>query len=372
MRSILQQLRQLDWVLLALVFVLVIYGLVMLYSLTLNVESPDFATFRDQILFAVIGFAGMITASLIDYRYLRSFAWWLYGFGVLMLLAVLFFGTEIRGVQSWFVIAGVTFQPVEVAKFLLVIFFAKYFSEHTKDILTLRALVVSGAGVAVYMLLVLLQPDLGSAMILLGTYLAMALLVNVRRWHIVLLFSGLAAGAIISWFVVLRDYQKQRIMDVLVPGSSDPLGIGYNVQQAMVAIGSGKLFGRGLGLGPQSQLNFLPEQKTDFVFASIAEEFGLIGAALLIILFTVLLFRLYRIARRSRDDFGLFVAYGVAVVILIQMIMNIGMNVGIFPVAGVPLPFVSAGGSALVSLMIAIGVVQSVVVHQRSMRGDAK
>ena len=366
MRNILQYVRSIDWVLFGTVFVLVAYGLVMLYSLTLNVASPDFATFRDQLLFAGVGFALFFIFSFLDYRYLRNFGWPLFFLGAVLLLAVLFFGTEIRNVKSWFTIAGFTFQPVEFTKILLVIFFAKYFTDHAEDLYHFRHLLVSGAGASVYILLVLFQPDLGSALILLGCFLALVLLVNVRRSHLVILLLLLAVVAVVSWFFLLQDYQRGRILTVLDP-SRDPLGRGYNVQQAIVAIGSGKFFGRGLGLGSQSQLNFLPEQKTDFLFAVVAEELGFIGAALLLALFAWLLSRLYRIARRCPDDFGSYMVFGLGIIIFIQMLMNVGMNLGLLPVAGVPLPFLSSGGSSLVALLIAMGIVQSVAARSRGL-----
>ncbi len=343
----------------AAVFVLVAFGLVILYSLTMNVEKPDYATFWEQVVFACVGLTLLLVVSMIDYRYFRSLGWVLFAIGALSLIAVLLFGVTIHGSRSWFRIGSMTVQPVEFAKLCLIIFFAKYFSEHAADLLHLRHLLVSGAGFGLYIFLVLFQPDLGSGLILLGLFIAMAMLVNVRRSHILLLVTLLLVGMVVSWFFLLQPYQQDRILTLVNPGR-DPLGQGYNVKQAVVAIGSGRLFGRGLGLGPQSQLNFLPEQKTDFIFAAIAEELGFVGASLLVVLFGLLFYRLFRIARRCRDNFGVYLIFGVAVALCIQMVMNIGMNLGLMQVAGVPLPFLSAGGSSLITTLIAIGVVQSV------------
>lgn len=364
MSALLRTLRSLDWVLSAIILALVAFGVAMLYSLTLNVVAPDFSTFRDQLIFAAIGLVLFFAASLVDYRYLKSYGWPLFALGIILLVGVLLFGTEIRGVKSWFIVGGMTFQPVEIAKLLLVIFFAKYFSEHAGDLLRLRHLLISGAGTGVYALLVILQPDLGSALILLGSFLAIVVLVNVRRSHLVLLVAVLIAASIASWFLVLRGYQRDRILTVLDP-KSDPLGRGYNVQQAIVAIGSGRIFGRGLGLGSQSQLNFLPEQNTDFIFAVVAEELGLVGATVLLALFCWLLLRLFRIARNCQDDFGTYLVFGIAMILFVHMLMNIGMNLGLLPVAGVPLPFVSSGGSSLIMMLAAMGVVESVAMRSR-------
>ncbi|MBI4415282.1 MAG: rod shape-determining protein RodA [Candidatus Kerfeldbacteria bacterium] len=355
-------LRQLDWMLFASVVLLSLFGLVMLYSLTLNVANPDVASFHQQILFAVVSIVVFFFAMLLDYRYYRSYGWVLFAVGVVALLGVLFFGTEIRSAKSWFVLGSLTFQPVELGKVLLILFFAKYFSDHARDLTRFRHLAVSGAGTAVYLILVMLQPDFGSALILLGLFLAVAIFVNVRRLHLVLLLLILIIVSVIAWEFMLQDYHRSRILAVVSP-SHVSLQQRYNVEQATVAVGSGRLFGRGLGLGTQSQLNFLPEQKTDFIFAVVAEELGFMGAAALLGLYGFLFFRLYKIATRCRDEFGVYIVVGVGAAIFIQMGMNIGMNLGLFPVAGVPLPFVSYGGSSLLSLFLAIGIVESVVIR---------
>lgn len=354
--------RRLDWVLLASVVVLALFGLVMLYSLTLNVTKPDVASFHQQTLFVALSVVVFFLAALFDYRYFRSYGWVLFASGIVALLGVLFFGTEIRGAKSWFVVGQLTFQPVELGKVLLILFFAKYFSDHAKDLTRFRHLAVSGAGTAAYLLLVMLQPDFGSALILLGMFLAIAVFVNVRRLHLFLLLIVLVVAGAVGWKFMLQDYHRNRILAVVSP-SHVSLQQRYNVEQATVAIGSGRLFGRGLGLGTQSQLNFLPEQKTDFIFAVVAEELGFMGAAVLLGLYGLFFSRLYRIAARCRDEFGVYIVVGVGAALFIQMAMNIGMNLGLFPVAGVPLPFVSYGGSSLLSLFLAAGIVESVAVR---------
>jgi rod shape determining protein RodA len=173
-----------------------------------------------------------------------------------------------------------------------------------------------------------------------------------------------AVMAVSSWFVVLRPYQKDRLMNFVNP-QHDPRGSGYNVQQAITAIGSGQLFGRGLGLGPQSQLRFLPERQTDFIFASIGEELGLVGTLTVLILFAILLWRLVQLSRTSRDQFSMILSIGLAYMFFVQMAINIGMNVGVFPVTGIPLPFVSYGGSSLLSCLVAIGLAESIAIRNR-------
>lgn len=367
MKRILLSLRSLDWIVLSLVGLLVMFGLVILYSLTLNVEHPDVTTFHQQVLFAALGFFLLLVLSFLDFRYLRNFGWVLYGIGIVLLLSVLVFGSEIRGSTSWFVVGGMTIQPVEFVKIFLIIFFAKYFSEHAEDRLSIRHLFVAGFGAGVTIMLVMLQPDLGSALILLALFAAIAILVNVRRSHLLLLFVAFLVGAVIGWFFLFHDYQRERIKTVFNP-SRDPLGIGYNVKQSTVAIGSGGLFGRGLGLGSQSRLNFLPEQRNDFIFAVVAEELGFVGATVLLALFAGLFVRLVMLAHRSRDDFAVYLLFGFCMLFFIQFVMNIGMNIGLMPVVGVPLPFLSAGGSSLMSAMAAIGIVQSIAIRQRLLR----
>lgn len=359
MKRFLASFTTLDWTLIGPALALVSFGLVMLYGLTLHAEAPDYRAFIEQAAFAGIGLVLMIVVGFFDYRTLRAIGWQLYAGGALLLIAVLLFGTEIRNTKSWFDLGIVSFQPIELVKLCLIVFFAKYFTEHVGDVLSLRHLVVGGGAVSLYVILALFQPDLGSSIILLAVFFSLALLVNVRRGHIVLLVALFVGAAVASWFFAFKPYQRERILTLLNP-SRDPLGYGYNIQQSMVAVGSGGLFGRGLGLGPQSQLNFLPEQRNDFLFAVVAEELGFLGAGLLLALFLFLLVRLFLLARRTDDDFGAYLVFGITVMLLTHILMNVGMNLGLLPVAGVPLPFVSSGGSSLVTTFLAIGMAVSV------------
>ncbi|HLC64269.1 MAG TPA: FtsW/RodA/SpoVE family cell cycle protein, partial [Patescibacteria group bacterium] len=213
--------------------------------------------------------------------------------------------------------------------------------------------------------LVMLQPDLGSAMILFFIWLVMVLLLPIRKKTVFIIFLIIVVLAAGAWFFLFKDYQKDRLLTFIQP-QLDPLGAGYNVRQSVVAVGSGQLVGRGLALGSQSQLNFLPEQETDFIFAVIAEELGFVGASLLLILFFSLLVRLYRIAQQTRDDFGNMLALGVITYLTVQTFINMGMNMGIAPVTGVPLPLVSYGGSSLLSVLIALGIVLNIHLKNRS------
>lgn len=347
--------RSVDWVTVFSVVLLIAYGLVMLYSL---------GVFWEQFFIALLGIPVLFFVALLDYRYGRSFGWIVFAFGGVLLVSVALFGTEIRGAKSWFAIGPVTVQPVEIAKICLVLFFAKYFTEHPKDVFAFRHLLVSGGGALLYIVLTLLQPDLGSAVIFLGLFFAMAILVNVRRVHLVALTALFVIGAVLSWFFVFQDYHRERVL-TLLQSERYPDTVGYNIRQAIVAVGSGGFTGKGLGHGTQSQLDFLPEQANDFLYAAVAEELGFLGAAVLLALLIVVILRLLLLSRNCRDDFGALVVFGIAIVFALQTVLNIGMNLGLLPVVGIPLPFVSAGGSSLILSCVAVGIALSVALRQR-------
>ncbi len=364
-RPSLRILAHLDWPLAVASGVLILFGLVALASVTVAKSPPDWSTFTQQGMFVGVGLVLFIGAVLVDYRTIRGLSTVAYIFAVLLLLGVLRFGREIRSTTGWFVVAGVSFQPVELAKLLWIIAFSAYLARFARAFDQWRHLLISGGFVAVLIGLVLLQPDLGSAVVLGGIFLGLLLMANIRGRQIAILLTLLVVLGTVSYAFLLRDYQKDRIQQVFQP-EADPLGQGYNVTQALIAVGSGQLFGRGFGQGTQSQLNFLPEQQTDFIFAVLAEEFGFVGVLLLLGSFGVVLVRTLTIGRHAREDFGAFLCAGVAIGYAVQVGINVGMNVGLFPVAGIPLPFVSAGGSSMVASLLALGMVQSVAVRRRT------
>jgi len=206
-----------------------------------------------------------------------------------------------------------------------------------------------------------MQPDMGSALIFLALWIGFLLLSHIRKTQLLILFLILALLATSSWFLILKDYQKERIVTFLNP-SSDSLNTGYNVIQSIIAIGSGKILGRGLGLGPQSQLNFLPEQEADFIFAVISEELGFIGSSIVLILFGLIFYRIWLLAKHSSNDFTLYLINGILIILFTQTVINIGMNIGMMPVTGLPLPWVSAGGSSLVINLLLVGILEN--IHQ--------
>lgn len=354
--------RKSDWMLNLAVFFLVAFGLMTQYSIGSTADNPTFVDFKKQALFAAVGIVLLIAVGLFDYRFARTYGMVMYGLGLVALLGVLVFGTTVRGTRGWFFIGGQGFQPVEVVKLFLIIVIAQLFQRWRLEVTSWRRLLILGGTALPAIGLVLWQPDFGSAVMLLAIFLGMLLLARVKRGFLILIVVALLLTSIVSWFFFLKDYQKDRIMTFVDP-SRDPYKSGYNIQQSIIAVGSGTWFGRGLSLGSQSRLHFLPAQKTDFIFAVIAEELGFIGAGLVIVCFGVVIWRLLSIGRRSRDSFGAVIVGGLAVYIIAQTTLNIGMNIGLLPIAGVTLPFVSYGGSSLLISFLGIGLAQSVRVR---------
>ena len=247
---------------------------------------------------------------------------------------------------------------------------AKFFSERRGRILTWRDIVLSGSIVAGPFILVLLQPDLGSAFLLVGLWLILLLFFGISKRQALILGASGVVMSLIGWVLVLADYQKARLLSFLNP-DFDPLGQGYNVAQSVIAVGSGQFFGRGLGFGSQSQLRFLPEAHTDFVLAVIAEELGFVGLLLVFAAFVILFWRLGRLAIRVGDGFTTYLVLGVGSIIFLQFVVNVGMNLGLMPVTGITLPFVSYGGSSILFFIIMIGIVESVSLRMSVFRqGD--
>ncbi len=355
-----QKTLQSDWLLSAAIFILIVFSLVILFSLD---DSPaKTAFFFKQLIAFFVGLTFYLFLINKNYKIWQHYGWLSYVVAFLLLLAVLFFGQEIRNIKAWFILGPVSIQPVEFVKILFIIFLARFFSTISNVHTLLRTIFLAGILTAGLMFLIVRQPDLGSAMILFFIFLVSIFYLPLRRWHYGLIILLVASGMVVSWNFLLQDYQKTRIM-TFINADSDPLVEGYNITQAKVAVGSGGLWGRGLGFGTQSQLDFLPEAQTDFIFAVIAENFGFFGSLVFLLVYLFFFYRLLRILKLARTDFGKFITLGVIVYIFFQLMINIGMNVGLLPVAGVPLPLVSAGGSSLVSVLLALGLVQSIYVH---------
>jgi rod shape determining protein RodA len=355
--------QKIDWLLFFAVSILLVLGISILYSLSLNTDTSNFFIFRKQIFFALSGLALFFFFASINYNVWLTYAKLIFILFVFVLVVVLFFGQTTKGTTGWINLGFFNVQPVEFAKIALIVALARYFSHYAGEFFMFRHILKSGLMTLLFVGLVMLQPDLGSALVLLGTWLVVLLFTGISKKHFWWLTGAFLVTVVLAWFFVLQPYQQSRILTFVDPGR-DPQGDGYNVIQSMVAVGSGQIFGRGLALGSQSSLRFLPEPGTDFIFAVIAEDLGLVGVTLLLGLFAFIFYRLFLTMRKSQDDFGAYLILGIAAMLLVQTFINVGMNMGISPVTGIPLPLVSAGGSSMWAVMIALGIAQS--VHMRS------
>jgi rod shape determining protein RodA len=359
MSKILFKFRGFDWVLFLSTFLLVCFGLVAIYSVTLSREVVDWNNLIKQLIAFAVGLLLFFIMTFLDSKILKSYALWLYFLGLILLLVVLFFGSTLRGTRGWFTFGDFSFQPVELVKIIAIIFLAYYFSRRSRPLNKMKYLIVSGLAIFIPFILVVLQPDFGSAIILFLIWLGFILAIGLRRYQIVIFSVGAILAFTLVWSFLFAPYQKDRIRIFLNP-AADPLGAGYNVTQSVIAIGAGNWIGSGLSFGSQSQLKFLPEAQTDFVFAVIAEELGFLGVVLILGLFFMIFYRLYRLTKRCHDDFSLFLILGIMILFFCQLVMNIGMNLGLAPVTGITLPFVSYGGSSLIIMLLIMGLAESV------------
>ena len=360
--------RHVDPVLALVAIGLSLLGLVFIYSATHPILEragldPLFHVNR-QLVSLGIGLVAMVVAAAIDYRVLRVWAPVLYVLSIALLLTLAIVGEAVSGSARWLVVGGFQFQPSELAKPALIVVLAALFHERRESALGLRALVEAVALAAVPMVLVLAQPDLGTAMVFVAIAFVVLLLARVRvRYMAALAVIGVLSIVGALQLDLIQEYQLERLTAFLNPESADVQDDLYNLNQAQIAIGSGQLAGQGLFQGTQTQLSYVPENHTDFIFTVPAEELGFIGAALLLGLYALLLSRAIRIATMSRDTFGTLVAGGVVAVIAFQVFINVGMSLGVMPITGLPLPFLSYGGTSLIATFILIGILQS--VHMR-------
>jgi rod shape determining protein RodA len=363
LHSLLIKIRSFDWLLFLPVIFLVLLSLAELYSVGLGQAAGDLSFFKRQLIFSIIGLVLLCLLAARDYYFLYSYSNLIYLLGVLSLVAVLFFGSTINGTKGWFNFFGFGIQPVEAVKYVLIVFLSRYLAGTSTLINPLRNLLVTGSATALLAFLVMLQPDFGSASLLIFIWLFALFVSGLPKKFFLIILSLMIISAILAWQFFLADYQKDRVLNFVRPSAE--LNSNYNVNQAMIAIGAGGLFGRGLGFGSQSQLKFLPEAKTDFIFAVIAEELGLIGVLLVISLFSLFFWRLFKNLANIKNDFSSFLVICSGGLIFIEMFINIGMNLGLVPVVGIALPFLSYGGSSLIINLAMVGALQSVVARSK-------
>lgn len=314
----------------------------------------------------VLGIIGISALMVLDYEYMAGISRYLTVIGLVLLAAVLIpgIGKVENGARSWFEFGPVSLQPAEVVKIIFIIVFAEQLSENERQINDFKTVLKLLAYGAVPILLILIQPDFGTAAVFVFIFIAMIFVAGIGRRYIIGGIAGIAVLSPVLWFCVLQDYQKQRLITVLNP-EADPSGAGYHVIQSKLAVGSGRIFGSGLFKGSSQLNNALPERHTDFIYSVVCEELGIIGAVLVIALICAIILRCIYIGMNSRNSLGTYMCSGVAAMLIFQSFENIGMCIGIFPVTGITLPFFSYGGSSLLTTLLAIGIVLNVKCRSR-------
>ncbi len=355
MNIVLKRIKELDFVLIFSVLAISSIGL-------LSINSSNPGLFLRQLVFVGLGFVVMFLVSFVDWRSFRENSYFvlaLYLLSVASLYGLLVFAPVIRGVQRWYRVGDFLIDPAEIFKIVIIILLAKYFSTRHVEMYKVSHIILSGIYVLIPSLLIFRQPDLGSALIIITMWVGILLISGIKLKHfIALVLIGLMVFSV-GWGVFLSDYQKDRVISFVNP-HLDPQGIGWGQTQAKIAIGNGGLLGKGLGQGTQTQDGFLPEAETDYIFSAIAEELGFVGAGTLIVLFGIFLWRIIIVVVRSRTNFPRLFAAGFAILILIQSFVNIGMNLGLLPIIGTPLPLVSYGGSNILFVFLGLGILQSI------------
>ncbi len=345
---------------------LMCFGLAMAYSNSAAGGADVLvggSVFLRGLMWAGLALVVFVVATAFDYHWLKTFAWPLYVVQLGLLGLTLAIGTGVGGSQRWVSVGGIQFQFSELAKILMIVVLANYLAARQGRLGSLWSILGACILVGPPLLLVLLQPDLGTSLVFGAILFGMLFMSGASlRWLGVLTASGLAAFPFI-WTYVLKDYQKERLTAFLNP-LADIQGSGYQLYQSQIAVGSGGMFGKGLTNGTQNALDFLPVQNTDFVFAVLAEELGFIGATVVVGLFVILLWRILTSAWRSKDPFGMLFGAGLASMILFQLVINIGMVIGIMPITGIPLPFVTHGGASLISIAAGLGILESINIRQ--------
>lgn len=351
-----------DWILFAAIFPILGAGLV-----TMNSFHGDSAIFLKQVLWALLSILVFFVLSFVDFRFFRRpvVIVGLYLVTCALLIILLESARVIQGTKGWFDFGGFSFQPVDAAKVALILLLAKYFSRRHIEIANLRHIFVSAFYVGALALLVLLQPDFGSTIILLLIWLGMVLVSGISKKHLLAVAVLAALALAIFWTYVFHDYQKQRILNFLHP-LADVRGTGYNAYQSTIAVGSGGVFGKGLGYGTQSRLKFLPEYETDFVFAAFAEEWGFVGVVIIFISYGIIFWRIFANALHGSTNFEILFGLGAAIYFMSHFLIHVGMNVGLLPVTGTTVPFMSYGGSHLLAEFSVLGILMGMRKYNRA------
>ena len=363
-------LREIDYQSFLTMLLLILLGLLLIYSAALGISPSNEASLRlllRQGIWAVISLLVFFLMIQIDYRQLPRFSSLLYFLMFLMLLSVLLLGKKTSGAQRWFALGPITIQPSEFAKVMILLTLSSFWAKNYQEAGNLRVLFRSFIHIAIPLLLIFLQPDLGTSLTFLVLWLASLLFVGAKAKHIIAIGFSLILVAVAAWhFDILRPYQKQRIQVFLNP-KADPLGAGYHIIQSRIAIGSGEVSGKGLFKGTQNRLNYIPAQHTDFIFTVAGEELGFAGCIAILALFFILTWRCFFTALHTEDMLGQLIAAQVGVLLLFHIFVNIGMTLGLLPAVGIPLPFLSYGGSHLLTFCLLLGLTQSVYRRRKKL-----
>lgn len=360
--SIFRLFKTLDLTLLSAMLAISLSGL-----FTMSSFQGNDSYFWKQGLWITISLSVFFVASLFEYRFLKQTRVVVVLYSILLLVLGLLFalGHVSKGAESWFKLGGIAFQPSDLMKLVLIIVLAKYFSRRHIEIANIRHIIVSGVYAAIPFLLILLQPDFGSAMVLFFIWFGLVFVSGISVKHLLAVFTIGIVTFTLAWNFAFKPYQKARIMTFINP-LADLRGTGYNAYQSTIAVGSGGLLGKGVGFGTQSRLNFLPEHKTDFIFAAFAEEWGFVGSVLLLLFFFIIFIKLASFALVADSTFEALFTYGVLIWIVTHVVINVGMNIGIMPVTGIPLPLMSYGGSHLLAECLALGMCAGMRRYARS------
>ncbi|MEK7669421.1 MAG: rod shape-determining protein RodA [Patescibacteria group bacterium] len=355
-----------DWLLFGALFFISVAGI-----LTMNSFTEESGLFLKQTIWFSVSVVALFVASLVDWRFLRrsSSVVFLFVVSCAVLLFLFIAGSIFKGAQSWFDLGAFAFQPVDFAKIVLILLLSKYFSRRHIEIANVRHILTSGFYTFIIFILVFLQPDFGSAIIIFFIWLAMVLFSGISKKHLLVVFlSGLLAfGGL--WFFVFKDYQKQRIISFINP-LTDIRGAGYNAYQSTIAVGSGEIWGKGVGLGSQSKLKFLPEYETDFIFAAFSEEWGFVGVVVMFGLYGLVFWRIIHISKRGATNFETLYGLGLCAMFFTHFIIHVGMNVGLLPVTGITMPFMSYGGSHMLAEFLGIGILMGQYSYARAINKE--
>ena len=344
--------------------------------LTMDSFGTNNGHFDRQLIWIVISIGAFFALSFIDFNFLKRtpVVASLFGIAVAMLSLLFVLGHISKGAESWFSIGGVSFEPADPVKLILIIVLAKYFSRRHVEIAHISHLMVSGVYAVILFALVLIQPDFGGALVIFLIWLGLVLVSGISKKHVAIVFGAGVLAFGVLWIGVLHPYQKQRIETFLHP-LADVRGAGYNAYQSTITVGSGELLGKGLGYGTQSRLRFLPEYQTDFVFAAFADEWGFVGVILILILYVIVIWRILANAMRGSGNFEMLFGIGLALYICIHFFVNVGMNIGLLPVTGINVPFMSYGGTYLLTIFSGLGILMGMrryarVAHKNNMENE--